>query len=144
MGLIMTVGRQIHGQGATHVGGDGNFLWVFYIGLLSIVTLLIATLSFSSYLVLPNARSFAQKCARKSSPSTLTLLTGWAHYKLSLSPKQQPLLPRSQLQLSLSLSPGRSSAARQPASSPARRPASSTTRRPAVGTCSLLQVGQRG
>jgi hypothetical protein len=69
---------------------------------------------------------FAQKCAWTSSPPTLTLLTGRAHYKLSLSPTlAQSLLLRSRLQLSLSPSPGTSSAARQPASSPARRPASS-------------------
>jgi hypothetical protein len=79
----------------------------------------------------PTLVPFAQKCTWTSSPPTLTLLTGWAHYKLSLSlALAQPLLLRSRLQLSLSPSPGTSSAARQPASSPARRPASSTTRRP--------------
>jgi hypothetical protein len=66
----------------------------------------------------PTLVPFAHKCAWTPSPSTLTLLTGWAHYKLSLSSAQQPLLPRSRLQLSLSPSPSTSSATQQPASSP--------------------------
>jgi hypothetical protein len=55
----------------------------------------------------PTLIPFAHKCAWTPSPFTLTLLTGWTHYKLSLSSAQQPLLPRSRLQLSLSPSPRR-------------------------------------
>jgi hypothetical protein len=55
------------------------YIWVFYIGPLSFATVLVATLSFCPYSVLPDSRSRCSQIRLDAVSVTFTCLTGRAH-----------------------------------------------------------------